>query len=108
MVSVPFNFCNILYFTEFNSSALESKMLGNNVIDVDASIKFVASVGEYSLKHGGYLYSYTHLCSAILITPQYLASAYYCYQVTIPYAENNYEKIRTFIGDHNLKSADIF
>ena len=103
MVSVPFNFCNILYFTEFNSSALESKMLGNNVIDVDASIKFVASVGKYSLKHGEILYSYTHLCSAFLITPEYLASAYYCYEATFFYAQDNYEKIRTFIGEHNLK-----
>ena len=103
MVSVSFNFCNILYFTEFNSSALESKMLGNSLLNVAPSIKFVASVGEYRISERPLLYSYTHLCSAFLITPEYLVSAYYCYEIIMPYVEGDYEKIRTFIGDHNLK-----
>ena len=81
-------------------------MLGGR--NLNPSIKFVATVGEYAIAEGGRMYQYLHRCSAFLINPIYLVTAYYCDERLRGHKINNYTDIRAFVGEHEIKYAAIF
>ena len=76
-------------------------MLGGQ--DLHPTVKFVAAIGEYAITEDGHMYQYLHRCSAFLITPKYLATAYYCDERLRGHRINNYADIRAFIGEHEMK-----
>ena len=93
-----YNKC-FFYFTAYNSSLLETKIL--NGIEHTTPLQYMASI-SFLFKLAGVLDFY-HICGGFAANQKYIITVYECYKKIESCKGNNYEKFRVEVGVTNIQ-----